>query len=94
MQGRAGRPRQQESFPNSADLSVCWADRTPFALESENSADPILDLLTHMSGRLTYGLQNRTNINTVYRDHNLDFARSRRFGRKKTLSRSYHFKFA
>lgn len=35
-----------------------------------------VDLMTHMSG-LTYGLQNRTNIDAVYREHNLDFARSR-----------------
>ena len=34
-----------------------------------------VDLLTHMSG-LTYGLQNRNNIDAAYRENNFDFARN------------------
>lgn len=48
----------------------------PFAPGAPAPPMRFVDLLTHMSG-LTYGLQNRTNIDAAYRDHNLDFARSR-----------------
>ncbi len=48
----------------------------PFAPGTPAPTMRFVDLLTHMSG-LTYGLQNRSNIDAVYRDHNLDFARSR-----------------
>ncbi len=48
----------------------------PFAPGNPAPSMRFVDLLTHMSG-LTYGLQNRTNIDAVYREHNLDFARSR-----------------
>ncbi|MFC4294927.1 serine hydrolase domain-containing protein [Novosphingobium tardum] len=39
-------------------------------------AEPMrmVDLMTHMSG-LTYGLQNRTNVDAAYRDSSLDVAR-------------------
>lgn len=48
----------------------------PFAPGQPAGSIRFVDLLTHMSG-LTYGLQNRTNIDAIYREHNLDFARSR-----------------
>ena len=47
----------------------------PFAPGDKAAPMRFVDLLTHMSG-LTYGLQNRTNIDAVYREHNLDFARN------------------
>ena len=48
----------------------------PFAPGSHAEPIRFVDLLTHMSG-LTYGLQNRTNIDAAYRDQSLDFARGR-----------------
>lgn len=48
----------------------------PFAPGAPAGPIRFVDLMTHMSG-LTYGLQNRTNIDAIYREHNLDFARSR-----------------
>jgi len=48
----------------------------PFAPGETARPMRFVDLLTHMSG-LTYGLQNRTNIDAVYRDQDLDFARNR-----------------
>ena len=48
----------------------------PFMPGSPTHPMRFVDLITHMSG-LTYGLQNRTNIDAVYREHNLDFARAR-----------------
>lgn len=48
----------------------------PFAPGTPTHPMRFIDLITHMSG-LTYGLQNRSNIDAIYRDHNLDFARSR-----------------
>lgn len=48
----------------------------PFAPGTPARHIRFVDLLTHMSG-LTYGLQNRSNIDAVYREHNLDFARGR-----------------
>lgn len=48
----------------------------PFAPGTPAPPMRFIDLITHMSG-LTYGLQNRSNIDAVYREHNLDFARSR-----------------
>jgi CubicO group peptidase (beta-lactamase class C family) len=65
-------------IPEFADLRVYagGGGSLPFALGHKTAPIRFVDLLTHMSG-LTYGLQNRTNIDAVYRDHNLDFARSR-----------------
>jgi CubicO group peptidase (beta-lactamase class C family) len=48
----------------------------PFAPGAAAPPMRFVDLLTHMSG-LTYGLQNRNNLDAVYREHNLDFARAR-----------------
>ncbi|WP_435418503.1 serine hydrolase domain-containing protein [Parerythrobacter aurantius] len=48
----------------------------PFAPGTPAPPMRFIDLITHMSG-LTYGLQNRSNIDAVYREHNLDFARGR-----------------
>lgn len=48
----------------------------PFAPGTPAPPMRFIDLITHMSG-LTYGLQNRSNIDAVYREHNLDFARAR-----------------
>lgn len=48
----------------------------PFAPGTPAPPMRFIDLITHMSG-LTYGLQNRSNIDAIYREHNLDFARGR-----------------
>ena len=63
-------------FPEFADLTVYagGGGSIPFAPGTPAPPMRFVDLLTHMSG-LTYGLQNRTNIDAVYREHNFDFAR-------------------
>ena len=65
-------------LPEFADLRVYagGGGAIPFAPGTPAPPMRFVDLMTHMSG-LTYGLQNRTNIDAVYREHNLDFARSR-----------------
>lgn len=63
-------------FPEFADLQVYAGGGGSIPFMPGRNAPPIrfVDLLTHMSG-FTYGLQNRTNIDAVYREHNFDFAR-------------------
>nr|WP_150115338.1 serine hydrolase domain-containing protein [Pelagerythrobacter marensis] len=63
-------------FPEFADLTVYagGGGSVPFAPGTPAPPMRFVDLLTHMSG-FTYGLQNRTNIDALYRDENLDFAR-------------------
>ena len=63
-------------FPEFADLKVYagGGGAIPFAPGKPASAMRFIDLLTHMSG-LTYGLQNRNNIDAAYRENNFDFAR-------------------
>ena len=63
-------------FPEFADLRVYagGGGSVPFAPGAPAQQMRFVDLLTHMSG-FTYGLQNRTNIDAVYREHNFDFAR-------------------
>lgn len=63
-------------FPEFANLSVYsgGGGAIPFAPGTPTHPMRFVDLLTHMSG-LTYGLQNRNNIDAVYREHNFDFAR-------------------
>jgi len=65
-----------EVFPEFARLEVYagGGGSVPFAPGRPAAPMRFVDLLTHMSG-LTYGLQNRTNIDAVYRKHNFDFAR-------------------
>ena len=65
-------------LPEFADLRVYAGGGGGIQFAPGKPAPPMrfVDLMTHMSG-LTYGLQNRTNIDAVYREHNLDFARSR-----------------
>lgn len=65
-------------LPEFADLKVYagGGGGIPFAPGTPAPPMRFIDLITHMSG-LTYGLQNRTNIDAVYREHNLDFARNR-----------------
>lgn len=65
-------------LPEFADLKVYGGGggSIPFAPGTPAPPMRFIDLITHMSG-LTYGLQNRTNIDAVYREHNLDFARNR-----------------
>ena len=46
----------------------------PFMPVKPVAAMRMVDLMTHMSG-LTYGLQNRTNVDAAYRKANLDMAR-------------------
>ncbi len=64
-------------FPEFADLSLYagGGGSIPFAPGTPAPPMRFVDLLTHMSG-LTYGLQNRTNIDAVYRENNFDFARN------------------
>jgi len=63
-------------FPEFSDLKVYagGGGAIPFAPGKPASAMRFVDLLTHMSG-LTYGLQNRNNIDAAYRENNFDFAR-------------------
>ena len=63
-------------FPEFADLKIYagGGGSIPFAPGAPAHPMRFVDLLTHMSG-LTYGLQNRNNIDAVYREHNFDFAR-------------------
>ena len=63
-------------FPEFADLKVYsgGGGSIPFAPGISAPTMRFVDLLTHMSG-FTYGLQNRNNIDAVYRENNLDFAR-------------------
>ncbi|MBX7495174.1 beta-lactamase family protein [Qipengyuania sp. 6B39] len=63
-------------FPEFANLHVYagGGGSIPFAPGAPAHPMRFVDLLTHMSG-LTYGLQNRNNIDAVYREHNFDFAR-------------------
>ena len=63
-------------FPEFANLKVYagGGGAIPFAPGKPASAMRFVDLLTHMSG-LTYGLQNRNNIDAAYRENNFDFAR-------------------
>ena len=63
-------------FPEFADLKVYagGGGAIPFAPGKPASAMRFVDLLTHMSG-LTFGLQNRNNIDAAYRENNFDFAR-------------------
>jgi CubicO group peptidase (beta-lactamase class C family) len=63
-------------FPEFADLRIYGGGggSIPFAPGTPTHPIRFVDLLTHMSG-LTYGLQNRNNIDAVYREHNFDFAR-------------------
>ncbi|MXP31439.1 serine hydrolase [Erythrobacter jejuensis] len=65
-------------LPEFADLKIYagGGGSVPFAPGQPAGPIRFVDLMTHMSG-LTYGLQNRTNIDSIYREHNLDFARSR-----------------
>ena len=66
-------------LPEFSDLRVYaggGGGAVPFMPGTPAGPMRFIDLITHMSG-LTYGLQNRTNIDAVYREHNLDFARSR-----------------
>lgn len=63
-------------IPEFADLKVYAGGGGAIPFAPGKPAHPIrfVDLLTHMSG-LTYGLQNRNNIDSAYRDSNFDFAR-------------------
>lgn len=63
-------------FPEFADLKVYAGGGGSIPFAPGKAAPPMrfVDLLTHMSG-FTYGLQNRNNIDAVYRDNNFDFAR-------------------
>lgn len=63
-------------FPEFANLRVYagGGGSIPFAPGAPAHPMRFVDLLTHMSG-LTYGLQNRNNIDAIYREHNFDFAR-------------------
>ncbi|WP_369026985.1 serine hydrolase domain-containing protein [Qipengyuania sp. RANM35] len=63
-------------FPEFADLKIYagGGGSIPFAPGAPAHPIRFVDLLTHMSG-LTYGLQNRNNIDAVYREINFDFAR-------------------
>ena len=63
-------------IPEFADLKIYagGGGSIPFALGAPARPMRFVDLMTHMSG-LTYGLQNRNNIDAVYRESKLDFAR-------------------
>lgn len=64
-------------FPEFANLSVYngGGGEVPFAPGRPAAPMRFVDLLTHMSG-LSYGLQNRTNVDAAYRASNLDVARN------------------
>ena len=63
-------------FPEFEQLTVYAGGGGSIPFMPGRKAGPMrfVDLMTHMSG-LTYGLQNRTNIDALYREHNFDFAR-------------------
>ena len=63
-------------FPEFAKLGVYagGGGAVPFAPSQPARPMRFVDLMTHMSG-LTYGFQNRTNVDAAYRQHNLDLAR-------------------
>jgi len=65
-------------IPEFADLAVYAGGGGSVGFAPGTRCGPIrmVDLLTHMSG-LTYGLQNRTNLDRAYRESNLDVARNR-----------------
>lgn len=64
-------------FPEFEGLTVYAGGGGSVPFVPGRPAGPIrfVDLMTHMSG-FTYGLQNRTNIDALYREHNFDFART------------------
>lgn len=64
-------------FPEFADMFVYngGGGAVPFAPGRPAGPMRFVDLLTHMSG-LSYGLQNRTNVDAAYRESNLDAARN------------------
>lgn len=63
-------------FPEFAELAIYAGGGGSIPFMPGRKAAPMrfVDLLTHMSG-FTYGLQNRNNIDALYREHNFDFAR-------------------
>lgn len=64
-------------IPEFADLRVYsggGGGSAPFVPGQKAGPMRFVDLLTHMSG-LTYGFQNRTNVDAAYRENNFDFAR-------------------
>lgn len=63
-------------LPELAQLGVYagGGGAVPFAPVTPARPLRFVDLLTHQSG-LTYGLQNRTNVDAAYRDVEFDFAR-------------------
>jgi CubicO group peptidase (beta-lactamase class C family) len=63
-------------LPEFANLSLFagGGGETPWYPGGKAAPMRFVDLLTHMSG-LTYGLQNRTNVDAAYRASNLDVAR-------------------
>lgn len=65
-------------LPEFKDLKIYAGGGGAIPFAPGKSAGPMrfVDLLTHMSG-LSYGLQNRTNVDAAYREHSLDFARGR-----------------
>jgi CubicO group peptidase (beta-lactamase class C family) len=64
-------------IPEFAGLSIYNGGSSEIGFVPGPAAPPMrmVDLLTHMSG-LTYGLQNRTNIDAGYRAENLDIVRT------------------
>jgi CubicO group peptidase (beta-lactamase class C family) len=64
-------------FPEFANLQIYagGGGAIPFAPGKSAGTMRFVDLMTHMSG-LSYGLQNRTNVDAAYRDNNFDFARA------------------
>lgn len=63
-------------LPELANLGVYagGGGAVPFAPATPTRPIRFVDLLTHMSG-LTYGLQNRTNVDAAYREIDFDFGR-------------------
>ena len=62
-------------LPELANLGVyAGGGAVPFAPATPTRPIRFVDLLTHMSG-LTYGLQNRTNVDAAYREIDFDFGR-------------------
>jgi len=64
-------------FPEFKNLSVYaggGGSGAPFVPGAAAGPMRFVDLLTHMSG-LTYGFQQRTNVDAAYRESNFDFAR-------------------